>query len=322
MRRLGLVCLLFCQFGCQSEAAPQAASRTGSPESAPAPERIEEPAVEEPVVEEPPPTEERIEEGACPPESEWPDGMVCVPGGSFTLGTADGDPDDGPPGAATVSTFFYDRFEVDNAHYEACLAAGACPMNRRYRHFRSARQPLVGVSWYGARDYCAWVGRRLPTDAEFEYAARGPDSTVFPWGDATDSPCENAVVKTRAGEGCGTEVTAEVGSRAPGYFGIHDLAGNVHEWTADHWAPCLRGCARECGDACFGQDPRGPCDGAEDCPGHPLRSVRGGSWYWPLDDARGAARRGAVPENEGGHRFGFRCARDLEADRGTLAPGL
>ncbi|MFK7989715.1 MAG: formylglycine-generating enzyme family protein [Sandaracinaceae bacterium] len=309
MRRIWVLCLL----ACQSPAAPPSPSPAAEP---PPPEAAvelapSEPAPSEPTPPEPEPVAAPPAQGACPPEDGWPEGMACVPGGSFTVGTADGDPDDGPPGDASVSTFFYDRVEVDNAHYEACLEAGACPMNRRYRHFRAALQPIVGVSWYGARDYCAWVGSRLPTDAEFEYAARGPDGTVFPWGDETASPCERAVVKTRAGEGCGTEVTAEVGSRPAGYFGLHDLAGNVHEWTADHWAPCLRGCARECGDACFGEDPRGPCGGDEACPGYPLRSVRGGSWFWPLDDSRGAARRGAVPANEGGHRFGFRCARDL-----------
>ncbi|MBX3275200.1 MAG: SUMF1/EgtB/PvdO family nonheme iron enzyme [Sandaracinaceae bacterium] len=248
---------------------------------------------------------------ACPPRAAWPDGMVCVPGGTFAIGSADGQPDERAPGEVTLRAFYLDVYEVTNEAYRACMEAGACPRHARYRAFLGARQPVVGVSWPGAVAFCAWAGKRLPTDAEFERAARGPDGTRYPWGDDADEPCAHAVVRTRAGAGCGTDVTADVGSRPPGHFGVHDLAGNVHEWVQDRYAPCLRGCARECGDACFGADPRGPCGDAAECPGHPLRSIRGGSWYWPLERARGAARRGAHPANTAGHRFGMRCARDV-----------
>lgn len=236
--------------------------------------------------------------------------MACVPGGAFTIGTPGGRPDEAPPGEVTLRAFYLDVHEVTNEAYRACMAAGRCPRHARYVGFLGARQPVVGVSWPGAVAFCAARGARLPTDAEFERAARGLAGTTYPWGEDDADPCAHAVVRTRQGEGCGAGVTAEVGSRPPGHFGIHDLAGNVHEWVRDRYAPCLRGCRRACGDACFGADPRGPCGDATECPGYPLRSIRGGSWFWPLERARGAARRGAHPENEAGHRFGFRCARN------------
>jgi len=248
----------------------------------------------------------------CPPRGDWPQGMACVPGGTFTIGSNDGREDERPPTEVTIAPFFLDRHEVTNAEYRACMEAGACPRHARYVGFLRGEQPVVGVSWPGAVAYCAHVGARLPTDAEFERAARGLDGTIYPWGDDASDPCAHAVVRTRAGPGCGTGVTAAVGSRPAGHFGLFDLAGNVHEWVADRYARCLRGCRRECGDACVGTDPRGPCGGdAQACPGYPLRSIRGGSWYWPLERARGSARRGAHPANEAGHRFGFRCARNL-----------
>ncbi len=237
--------------------------------------------------------------------------MACVSGGTFTIGGDDGRPDERAPGEVSIRSFFMDVTEVTNERYRACLADGACPPHARYARFLRGRQPVVGVSWPGAVAYCAWVGGRLPTDAEFERAARGVEDTRYPWGDEPGDVCDHAVVRTRRGAGCGTEVTALVGSRPAGHFGLFDIAGNVHEWVADRYSRCLRGCERECGDACFGRDPEGPCADADTCRGHPLRSIRGGSWYWPVERSRGAARRGAHPLNEAGHRFGFRCARSL-----------
>ena len=228
------------------------------------------------------------------------------------VGSEEGRADEQPAGRATVDAFFLDLTEVTNARYRACMADGECPRHARYVGFLRADQPVVGVSWQGAVQFCDSVGGRLPTDAEFERAAGGESDARFPFGDDAADACSVAVVRTRRGAGCGTEVTASVGSRPAGHFGLFDLAGNVHEWVADRYSPCLRGCPHECGDRCFGENPRGPCPDADLCPGHPLRSIRGGSWYWPLERARAAARRGARPDNRAGHRFGFRCARDLE----------
>ena len=95
------------------------------------------------------------------------------------------------------------------------------------------------------------------------------------------------------------------------------MAGNVHEWVADWYSECLRGCDEECGDACFGENPKGPCGGGADrCPSHPLKSVRGGSWYWPLAYARAQTRRGSGCAEPGPAPFRFSLCARLGGSRG------
>jgi len=251
----------------------------------------------------------------CPDRRSWPEGMACVHGGWFTLGSGEGRDDEGAPGEVFVETFFMDLTEVTNGAYEACIEAGECERPMRFRRFMGERQPVVAVSWYDAVAHCEMQGGRLPTEAEWERAASGPEHTRYPWGDEVEGdPCALANVKTRAkGRGCGIDRTRPVGSYPPGHWGLFDMAGNVHEWVQDRYSACLQGCPGACGEACFGVDPKGPCGGGTDrCPGHGLRSVRGGSWYWPLERARTTARRGSGAPNRGPHRFGFRCARDLD----------
>ena len=213
--------------------------------------------------------------------------MACVLGGTFILGDEHGRPDEREPGEVYVDTFYMDIYEVTNEAYEHCIEAGLCERPMPFRRFRRPRQPMVAVSWFDAVHHCEMLGRRLPTEAEWERAASGPDHTRYPWGDEPLG-CERAAVKDERGEGCGRLITHDVGSFDPGYWGLYDMAGNVHEWVQDRYSECLRGCDNECGDACFGRNPRGPCGGGlERCPGHGMRSVRGGSWWWP-SPVRGA----------------------------------
>jgi formylglycine-generating enzyme required for sulfatase activity len=237
--------------------------------------------------------------------------MACVDGGTFILGASDGQSDELVPAEVSVDTFYMDLREVTNDQFDACVQAGRCSRPMRYRDFMSPTQPRVAVSWNDAVACCEMNGKRLPTEAEWERAASGPGHTRFPWGDEPGG-CEKAHVTDRRGHGCGRDTTLPVGSMPAGHFGLFDMAGNVHEWVADWYSPCLRGCEGECGDACFGRNPRGPCNGAASCPGRTKRSIRGGSWYWPEERARTTARRGAEPANTANHRFGFRCAGDLE----------
>src|SRR5262249_6163633 len=162
-----------------------------------------------------------------------------------------------------------------------------------------AKQPMVAVSWYDAQAFCEMMGKRLPTEAEWERGARGPENMRFPWGPETDICGHANVESSTLGKGCGTDRTRRVGSYHPGHGGLYDMGGNVHEWVLDWYSRCYRGCQDECGDACFVPNPKGPCDGAASCEGRTLRVVRGGSWWWPVDRARGAARRGAGPRNRG-----------------------
>jgi len=247
----------------------------------------------------------------CPPQAQWPEGMACVLGGVFTLGDDHGRPDERGSGQVFVGTYYMDVHEATNADYERCIDAGRCARPVRFRGFMAPNQPMVAVSWFDAVRACELEGKRLPTEAEWERAASGTADTVFPWGNEP-ATCERANIDAPGrGRGCGRNRTAPVGGFPAGHFGISDMAGNVHEWVSDWYSPCLSGCTNECGAACLGVDPQGPCHGSSPCPGHTQRSVRGGSWYWPASHARASARRGSGAQNRGPHRFGFRCARDL-----------
>ena len=127
----------------------------------------------------------------------------------------------------------------------------------------------------------ALLGKRLPTDAEWEHAAAGPDDTRYPWGNeapSADEYCTKINVKTDKGEGCGTTRTAKVGSRPAGYYGLFDMAGNVHEWTGSLYES-----------------------------GSGARVVRGGSWQNDASSVRSSHREGALPDLRDAS-IGFRCA--------------
>jgi formylglycine-generating enzyme required for sulfatase activity len=240
-----------------------------------------------------------------------PDDMRCVPAGEFVRGSNEREPDQRPEEKLWISTFFLDTYEVTNQQWRACVAAGQCRKHAgpAYKGFSAPRQPIVGVSWFDARDFCAWRGKRLPTEAEWEKAARGPDGAEHSWGDER-ATCKRAILEERGAKGCGLGepskgATAPVGSRPAGAYGLFDMAGNSWEWVQDWYTKSYAAC----GEACRGQDPKGPCGGADECPGYRHRGVRGGSWWWPAKYASGSWRRAHLPGNKPFHHFGFRCAR-------------
>jgi formylglycine-generating enzyme required for sulfatase activity len=206
-----------------------------------------------------------------------------------------------------------DIHEVTHAQYKACELAKTCPpAGPRYDDYDRPRQPIVGVSWYDAVAYCTAHGKHLPTEAQWEKAARGPDGALHPWGDEPAN-CERAVIKEKGRRSCGVRKqgdrpdkgrTFEVGARPPGAYGLHDMSGNAWEWVADWYSPSYA----RCGSACAGPDPRGPCDGAEPCARHHEKIVRGGSWYWEAAYATAIYRRAHYPKNRPYHHYGFRCA--------------
>jgi formylglycine-generating enzyme required for sulfatase activity len=251
------------------------------------------------------------------PCGQAPEGMACIPGGAFLRGANDGPRDARPQETVWVQTFYMDTHEVTVEQYEACVKTGACqPARTAYgSDYSRPRQPKVGVSWYHAQAFCQAQAKRLPTEAEWERAARGTDGRRYPWGDEP-ATCERAVIMDAQGRrSCGVPWkgsapekgrTFEVGSRPPNPYGLYDLAGNAWEWTADWHAASYKAC----GPACRGVNPKGPCGGAEPCPGHKERVVRGGSWYWPAEMATTYYRRGHLPGNRPYHHYGFRCAAD------------
>lgn len=250
------------------------------------------------------------------PCGDAPDGMVCIPGGSFVRGTDDGPSNTRPKHMIWLETFFLDRHEVTYAEYKACEAEKACPRSGpQYTDFNHPNMPIQGVSWFDAMAYCRVRGKTLPTEAQWEKAARGPDGHLYPWGDE-EATCERAILRDASGRACGLpkayskpEVGRpwDVGSRAPGVYGLFDMVGNSWEWVADWYSRDYA----QCGEACLGNDPQGPCGGgAEPCPGHAFKIVRGGSWYWDKTRATGVYRRPHHPNNRPFHHFGFRCAKN------------
>ncbi len=176
------------------------------------------------------------------PTTTAPPGMALVPGGTFTMGLNHprAIPDEMTEHQVTVEPFYLDKTEVTNAAYQQCVDAGVCRRPRDIdtqksgfeplKLFRTPRRPVTGVSRQDAIAYCKWAGKRLPTEAEFERAARGDDNRMYAWGN--ESPTAELAVYA-------SKVTRDVGScpKGAGPYGHLDLAGNVWEWTADLYDP-------------------------------------------------------------------------------------
>jgi sulfatase modifying factor 1 len=263
---------------------------------------------------------------AIPCESA-PQGTACVPAGSFIRGSDDGPRNERPAARVWLQTYYMDLYEVTYGEYQECVKAKGCRRaGPSYNDYNRPRQPMVGMNWYDAVKFCAWKGKHLPTEAEWEKAARGPDGARYPWGDG-EATCEQAIIKDARGRSCGVRKkqgrgepnkgrTFEVGSRPAYVYGLYDMAGNSWEWVADWYTPRGYG---QCGEACEGVNPKGPCDGAARCKPYTQKVVRGGSWYWPAKYATGSWRRPHHPTNRkphGFHHFGFRCAASVEEARG------
>ena len=249
------------------------------------------------------------------------DGIMLVQAGAFWMGRDDGPPDEAPLHRVYVRDFWIERHKLTNAEFAAFLnATGLRPPGRERRYdeddadariHRSQdrwvadpgfeRHPVVEVSWFGARDYCAWKGRRLPTEAEWEKAARGDDRRLYPWGSATPAP--HLAVFGRAYNA--TEPTASTPDGTSPYR-VEDMLGNLREWTLTLLRPYPYRI----------DDDREPYTGTS---GRVV--VRGASHDDPVDSLavtrrRSYDRRGAAA----GHHFvGFRCA--TSEDLGEVAPG-
>lgn len=226
--------------------------------------------------------------------------MVYVPEGPFLMGSLDGYGDEKPQHTVTLSAFWIDRTEVTNAHYALCVEAGACQPPRRrtsnlidyYWGFDEyADYPVIHISWDDAQAYCQWAGRRLPSEAEWEKAARGPDGFIYPWGN--EPPGEELLTFDHNWN----DVT-RVGSTPAGAspYGALDMSGNVLEWVADWYSPDYYAQSPE--DA-----PPGPETGER-------RVLRGGSWSYNANGVRSAYRHAREPVFTS-HEVGFRCASEI-----------
>jgi formylglycine-generating enzyme required for sulfatase activity len=223
-----------------------------------------------------------------------PTGMVAVPAGRLIMGSDDGEGDERPGHPVRVSAFLLDRTEVTVGSYRRCVQAGRCAAPRRPQD--DDRLPVTWVSWRDAVRYCRFAGKRLPTEAEWERAARGDDGRTYPWGDQPD--CARANFGNYRDEGRCPHNPGRpeiVGQRPAGAspFGALDLAGNVWEWVADRYRADYYAASPP-------DDPRGPDSG-------PTRVVRGDGCCSMFGLPR-ATNRLAFPEDYADEDLGFRCA--------------
>lgn len=219
-------------------------------------------------------------------------GMIFLPGGTFVMGAASGLPEESPPTSVSVAAFWLDQTEVTTSSYASCVSTGVCTSGGTGVGCNAglvserANHPINCVDEVQAGTYCNWQGKRLPSEAEWEFAASGSTGYVYPWGDVAPSAtqiCWSASLALTS--------TCPVGSFPAGDSVdlIRDLAGNVDEWTSSELCPYPYVAGATCGNA--------------------GRAVRGGAWTETLATNVRAARRYFVPLGTTSNLVGFRCAR-------------
>ena len=207
------------------------------------------------------------------------------------MGSADGDSlaraDEKPQTSVNLDGFWMMRTEVTNGQYKRCVEEAACsaPNSARWDDPVYADHPVTGVTWHQANDYAAWVGGRLPTEAEWEKACRGTEGRIYPWGDS-DPTADLANYFPNVG---GTTPVRKYSPQGDSPYGVADMAGNVWEWTSSQPQAY----------------PYAAGDGREDRTGEAKRVLRGGAWYLSADFVRCASRFSYAP-NFGHYDFGFR----------------
>lgn len=231
--------------------------------------------------------------------------MVTIPAGEFLMGSPEGKgrADERPQRSIYLDGFLIDQVEVTNQRYMEFVKStghrtppnpyGTGPLLsiRGIEHL-----PVVQTTWYDAKSYCGWAKKRLPTEAEWEKAARGTDGRLYPWGN--DPPTERQANFDR--EWDEEHTLHAVGSLPSGDspYGVKDMAGNAREWVSDWYDPEYYKDAPH-------RNPHGPEKNGV------VRSIRGGSWHSPASDITTSARgRGGFALQT--HGTGFRCARSLD----------
>ncbi|MBI4704117.1 MAG: SUMF1/EgtB/PvdO family nonheme iron enzyme [Deltaproteobacteria bacterium] len=234
-----------------------------------------------------------------PAQKQAPKGMVVVPAGSYRIGCVPANPqcrsDEMPVHELALAAFAIMAREVAMEDYDQCVAEGGCPPPGQtegctWQREEREQHPINCVSWKGASAFCARRSLRLPTEAEWEAAARGPKQLDYPWG-AEQPSCKLAVVAGKRAGGCDSGATLPVGSRPAdkSWVAVLDMGGNVREWTASDYAayPGGKADARRRG-----------------------KVNRGASWLMRPEQAAGSYRRGVDGPEAARSDLGFRCAAD------------
>jgi formylglycine-generating enzyme required for sulfatase activity len=237
--------------------------------------------------------------------------MARIPAGPFIMGSDTGPEDERPAHSVTLPMFEIDLFPVTNSDYALFLNANGLRNwrgERRYDEDDSdarihvangnwkadigfERHPVVEASWVGARDYCAWLGKRLPTEAQWEKAARGTDGRAYPWG--SQAPATH-LARFAAGYNQTSVVDAFPDGRSP--YGVWDLAGNAWEWVSSVYRPY----------------PYRADDGRETMDAGPVRGTRGGGHDSPATEITTTQRGRNLSRGPqaGHHNISFRCVRN------------
>lgn len=226
--------------------------------------------------------------------------MVLVPAGDFIMGSDKGDEDEAPVHRVHLNAFYIDKFEVTNGRFSKYVDAiqGEPPwgFSDKETPVTHADRPVRWVSWMDAMGYCLWVGKRLPTEAEWEKAARGTDERVYPWGNDPPTPV-HAVYGLKEG---GAEMVSVIGNHHMGQspYGAQDLAGNLYEWVMDWYAEDFYSSFINSPAI----NPRGPVEGT-------AKVQRGGSYINAPYRLRSSFRTKADPAEQD-HNVGFRCVQE------------
>jgi formylglycine-generating enzyme required for sulfatase activity len=236
--------------------------------------------------------------------------MVLIPAGPFTVGSNDGLPNERPEHTVTLDAYYIDRYEVTLSLYRKFLEVGKHESPPTWDDEAATTvgdRPAIGMRWESAAAYCQWAGKRLPTEAEWEKAARGTDGRRYPWGDMQPfvdianynrgmwvSEAITLVAVTSGLAGMSVRHGLKEGGRSP--FGVSHMAGNAAEWVADWYE-------RDYYQKSPGRNPPGPATGEK-------RVLRGGSWADLPSALRVTARFSAEPDFED-RTIGFRCAMNV-----------
>jgi formylglycine-generating enzyme required for sulfatase activity len=230
------------------------------------------------------------------------DEMITMESGCFEMGCQKGDkyckPDEKPLRKVCLDSFSIDRTEVTVSEFKKCLEAKVC--SEVVRTCKIDREncdnyPVTGISWFEAQKFCQWKNKRLPTEAEWEYAARGKTSNIYPWGN--DHPKKILAAKYHYGKNYTETVCSLASGNSPA--GLCDMAGNAYEWVLDWYSPK---------NSAKGKNPKGPCEGKINCSGYKLRILKGGSSASIDTLLRISARYPLAPKRQL-PLVGFRCAK-------------
>jgi eukaryotic-like serine/threonine-protein kinase len=228
--------------------------------------------------------------------------MLLVPAGEFTMGSDQGNPDEKPAHQVYLNSFYIDKYEVTNGLYRTCVTAGHCPRPKNgsstshaayYGNPEFDDYPVIYVDWNMVKAYCDWRGAQLPTEAQWEKAARGLRENIYPWGDSLD--CSKANYYDAAHSKYCVGDTSRVGSYPAGKSdnGVFDLIGNVAEWVSDWYSADYY-------QNSFNQNPSGPALGQ-------YRIFRGGSWS--TSTGLSVTLRLRDEPTYASYDLGFRCAK-------------